>query len=384
MTQPGFYTDIEDEKTVAAAPQLTGNTARATWNFSADALNVNTSHYSPEARELLRWCFHYCIDPRHPMRRDEFARHLGYSDNVIYKIYTGTYKHPSTGEQLDVPEKLVAALRSFKRIQQERSMLGGRGFVVTPTVSAIWETCDLCRESQTPGFLFGASRIGKTFALEQYTLRNNHGSTKYVRLGASSGLHGMLRLLAEAVGVSPKSEAKRLIDRIQKAITPNMLLILDEVHLLTYTYRREAFWACIEVLREIYDRTGCGMLMCMTNLGKDRVARERRTELEQMFRRGVHTLELGTMPRVEDLQAICTDSGLEWPSPKLEAAAAGIIDKPYHIIRQLAREEGLTAIAERLRYARKLAAINHESLDWSHYVEAHYMILARATPPKSW
>lgn len=375
------------ELPVEAAPApagQTGYTARATWNFSADALNVNTSHYSPEARELLRWCYHFCIDQRHALRRDEFARRVGYSDNVIFKVFTGTYKHPQTGELLDVPDKLMAAMRQFRKVESERALLGNADFIITPSVRACWELFDLCRESQTPGFLYGASQIGKTAAAEQYVLRNNHGGTVYVRLGAASGLHGMLQKLAEAVGVSPKSAAKALLGRIKRAVTPNMLLIIDEVHLLLHTYRRESFWACIEVLREIYDETRCGMTLVMTNLGRDKFERDRRTELEQMFRRGVHRLELGVMPGRDDLTEILAGWGIALPAPATCVEAAGVRDRPHALVRQLAREDGLTAIMERLRYARKLAALAQEPLGWEHFIEAHYMILAKATPPKPW
>lgn len=383
MTSPRIH--LPDPADTPKAPDhVTGNNARASWNFSADAVNQNTSHYSADARELLRWCFHFCINPRHSLSRAEFARRVGYSDNVIFKIFTGSYRHPTTGEQLDVPEKLMHAMRQFRKVETERSMLGNKGFVITPSVRRAWNLCDLCRESQTPGFLYGASQIGKTAALEQYALRNNHGGTAYVRMGAASGMHGMLRLIAEAVGVSPKSEAKKLVDRIKKAITPNMLIILDEVHLLIYTYRREAFFACMEVLREIYDCTKCGMVFCMTNLGKTKVERERGNELEQIFRRGVHRVELGSMPTERDLGSIFTDVGLAYPDKHLSVDAAGVSDKPYAIIRQLAREEGLTAIMERLRYARKLSHIAKEDLAWEYFVEAHYLILAQSTPPQPW
>lgn len=361
-----------------------GNTARATWNFSADAVVANTAHYSAEARELLRWCFHFCIDPRHPIRREEFARRVGYSDNLIFKIFTGSYRHPKTGEQMDCPGKLLTAMKQFKSVEMERLLLGQTSFVMTPTVEAIFELCDLARESQTPGFLFGASRIGKTKALEQYTLRNNHGGTSYARMGAASGLHGMMRIIANAVGVSPKAECKKLIDRVKKAITPNQLVILDEVHLLVYTYRRESFFACVEVLREIYDECRCGMVLCATNLGRDKFERERRTELEQLFRRGVHRLELGSMPTMADLSAILADHSLQFPKQADKITLGSVVEKPFALIRQLAREEGLTAITERLRYASKIAALNREPLSWETFVEAHLTIQAKATPPQPW
>jgi len=56
------------------------------------------------------------------------------------------------------------------------------------------------------------------------------------------------------------------IDRIKRALAPNMLLILDEMHLLQYTYRINSFFACMEVIREIYDEVHCGLVLCGTTL----------------------------------------------------------------------------------------------------------------------
>lgn len=375
---------LAPERPKAAPENATGNNARASWNFSADAVNANTSHYSAEARELLRWCFNFCIDARHSLRREEFARRVGYSDNVIFKIFTGTYKHPQTGELMDVPAKLVRALRQFKKVETERALLGQKGFVQTPTVRSMWDHCDLARELQMPLMVIGGSQIGKTVSLEQYCLRNNHGSTPYVRMAASSGLHGMVRKVAEAVGVSPKSEAKRLLARIKNAISPNTLLILDEVHLLAYTYRRESFFACLEVLREIYDETQCGMILCMTTIGYGKIEVERKNALEQLCKRGPVPLKLGNMPTAADLKAIIGDWGLTWPTPRTVVEAAGVKEHPYALMRQLAREEGLTAIMARLYWARKLAGREDTSLTWEHVIEAHYTIMARATPPQAW
>jgi len=371
------------EQSAPSAP--VGNNARASWQFSADALAANTAHYSAEARELLRWCFAYCIDTRHPMHREEFARRVGYSDNVIYKLFTGTYKHPTTGARLDVPAKLMRAMRQFRKVETEREMLGDSEFVRTPTVNAMWDHCDIAREMQLPLMIVGSSQIGKTTALEQYRLRNNHGSTPYVRMAAASGLQGMVRAIATAVGVSPKSETKSLVARIKRAINSNTLLIIDEVHLLAYTYRKESFFACLEVIREIYDATQCGMILCMTTIGYGKIEAERRNALEQLCKRGPVPLKLGNMPTQGDVRAILKSWGLSWPKPADTAEAAGVQEHPYALVRQLAREDGLTAIITRLRWARKLARREGaESITWELFVEAHYTILSRAIAPKGW
>jgi len=50
------------------------------------------------------------------------------------------------------------------------------------------------------------------------------------------------------------------------------------------------------------------------------------------------------------------------------------------VLKTLALRDGLTAITERIRYARKLAARARQPLAWTHFVETHLSIQADKTP----
>lgn len=207
-----------------------------------------------------------------------------------------------------------------------------------------------------------------------------------VRIPASSGLGGMVRAIAEQVGVSPNGNVTDLIERVKRAITKNQLLILDEVHQLIYTYRKESFFACLEVIRSIYDYAKCGMVICTTNVFRARIEQERKAALEQLFRRGVHRVQLGDVVLAKDARMILDHHGLDWPEKllKFEFDLGGgqkIIEKPWEILRQLSKEEGLKAITERIRYARKFATKERRKLDWKHFTQAHLTIASNATAP---
>ncbi len=159
-------------------------------------------------------------------------------------------------------------------------------------------------------------------------------------------------------------------------------MILDEVHQLQYTYRRESFFACVEVIREIYDSVECGMVLCTTNVFRSRFESARKEELEQLFRRGGHQVQLGDIVRVEDLRPILTSSGLEWPDRNFSVEIAGVSDQPHEVLRKLAREGGLKAITERIRYGRRLATNALEPLSWAHFIHAHLIIETGAAAPK--
>ena len=381
------------ETEVAPVPQAnTGNNVRASWNFSLDDIRANTARYTAEAKDLLVAAFLWCNDDKHPLAKPDFAERVNSSDNTLYKIYTGKYRHPETNAQLQPSEELLGRIRDFLNDERERFEIGEKDFVMTPTARKIVNACRLALESRTPVFLVGPSHIGKTWALEyHFTPQNNHGRTVYCRMEAASGLGGMVKAIAKSLSISDKSNTADLIKRIKGALTKDMLLILDELHLLANTYRKGSFFACMEVIREIHDCAKCGMILSFTLLDEVRAAKQK--ELQQLWRRGVFKVLLPTMPTKEDLRLIFEHNGLKFPDPKYtvevffrgdDGKRTKIVEQPYEIIRQVAKDEALKAITERIRYARKLANKAGVKVNWSHFVDAHLRIAKQGEQEGEW
>lgn len=358
-----------------------GSTVRASWQFSLDDVRQNIAQYPEDASNALVAAFLWCIDPRHPLAKPDFARRVGASDNLLYKLYTGKYRSPE-GEQLFPADELIKAIQHFLTLEKERFDSGETQFVVTPTAKKIFNACELARESQSIVFLWGPSHIGKSWALEHHTASNNHGRTAYSRLEAASGLGGMVRRIATDLGISDNSSTAALIGRIKNGLTPETLLILDECHLLAYTYRKGSFHNCMEVIRELHDKSKAGIVLCFTLLDDVRAASQK--ELQQLWRRGVHKVPLPVMPTKADLAAILQHSGLHFPSASDRVTVNGATDKPYDVLRQLAKTEGLKAITERLRYGRKLANKTGDKLEWRHVIDAHLRIEKQARQEGEW
>lgn len=382
-TTPAEQIDSPDLQTARALVNV-GDTVRASWKFSLDNVRANIGYMSPEAKELLVWAFTWCIDAEHPLHFQEFATRLGYSENKLYKVYSGKDRHPETGQLMDLSAKIVDSLRKFKKLELQRAKLGRSKFVVTPTAKRIYQACDLARESQTPVMIYGASQIGKTETCRQYCIENNHGRSILVELEAVNGLGGVLKAIAVKLGISPKTNTPDLIERIKRAVTPDMVIILDEVHLLANTYRRQSFFACMEQIRRIWDAKKFGLVFTYTLLGYEDSEKHRKRELEQIFRRGVHKINLGDRPTVPDIAAILDAVGLELPGRYDEitvkvGTGAMITEQPYEMLKQIACEHGLKAIIERLRYGAKLAG--EDAITWEHVVKAHLLIARNATAP---
>lgn len=372
---------MANEDSTQGIKENPSDTVRASWNFSLDKIRENTAHYSSEEQESLIALFRWCIDPQHPMRRDEAARRIGCSGNLLYQLFTGVYRNPDKSLRGPSPE-LVRSIQEFLSLEAKRFASGDNEFVETPTAKMVFTACDLARESQSPVILWGPSHIGKTWSLAHYAAHNNHGKTFMTELEAASGLGGMVRTIADACGISDNSNTAALIDRIKRALTPNSLLIVDEVHLLKHTYRLGSFFACIEVLRRIYDKTRCGMVLSWTNL--DHLKSASQAELVQLWRRGVHKRALPIMPTKADLAAILHHAGMKFPEKGMRVSVRKIEEEPYEVLRSLAKHHGLKAITERIRYARKLAGKASERVNWTHFIDAHLRIEKQAQQEGEW
>lgn len=377
----------ENDQAAQSALTNLGNTVRASWPFSLDTIRSNIAYMSPEAKELLVWAFGWCTDHEHPVHMEEFCLRIGYSKNTLWKVLSGKYKHPEKGTLMDAPKELIKGIRDFRKIETQRQKLGRVGFVVTPTVRRIHAACDLARKSQTPVFLYGASQIGKTEACRQYCIDNNHGRSVLVELEAVNGLRGLLQAVAVKVGVNPNATTPDLIERLKRAVTRDMVVILDEVHLLANVYLRSSFFKCMETVRRIFvDHCKCGLVLTFTLLGYNAAEKEKARELEQIFRRGVHRYNLGDRPTVADVAAIVGGWDLEMPARKEEiTASAGstqITENVFERLGQLAKEEGLRAITERLRAAAEYAADKGDKIAWEHFVIIDAKISREALAPK--
>jgi DNA transposition AAA+ family ATPase len=359
--------------------QNTGNNVRASWNFSLHDVRVNLAHCNHEAKETLVSCFLWSIDPKHPVSRPEFAQAIGADPSTIYRIYSGKYINPTSRERLEAPAKLVQAAKVWLA-RQRKAYTPQSDFILTPTAERIFRACRLGQESKSVVFLWGRSHIGKTWALEKFAGDNNHGRTIYVRMKAASGLGGMVRRINERCGNSDKCNTADAVDRIKAALSPDMLIIIDEVHLLQYTYRLSSFFACLEVIREIHDEVGCGMVLCGTQLLLDKMRGGTHGEMEQLLRRGVHKVQLPDLPTRADLAAILDHHGMEFPAKKdtvnVTVDGQHIQEQPYELLRQLAKVEGLKAICERLRYAERIAGKSRKQASMAHFIEADVRIKA--------
>ena len=167
------------------------------------------------------------------------------------------------------------------------------------------------------------------------------------------------------------------------ALDQNKLLIIDEIHRVFTTHAKLQVMRCLDALRHIHDRTLCGLVLCGTNVFRDRLKEgEFFQYLKQLKRRGIYQLQLPSVPPDDDLKAIASHYGLSWPSDSLRNPSLPSRGTVLDIISHIAHEDGLAVYCTRLQDAIELANKKKQPVSWDHFVKAHNIAIKMAREVK--
>ncbi|MBQ6924820.1 MAG: AAA family ATPase [Kiritimatiellae bacterium] len=291
------------------------------------------------------------------------GRAVGMSGTTVYRLFTASYQ-----ASYDAVLEKVAKFRALTEERQKRKALG---FVETSTWKKVEAVCRQALNDQMPAFIYGPSQMGKTTCLLEFARRNNHGTTRYIRMPAAPSFSFFVKTVAAACGISPHhNSADELRERVCHALDSRNLLIVDEFHqaMVTVTDRRAA--TIMEFIREIYDRTGCGIVLCATDVGRREVEEGRNAgTYGQLRKRGMIKLVLPDMPPASDIRKIAAAFGL--PAPEGRVAES---------IRQMLKASGLGMYVKYLQSAHVLAAGRGEKPTWDTFAAVCDGMAALANP----
>lgn len=211
---------------------------------------------------------------------------------------------------------MVKKIRAFKEMTEKRDKEHTLGFVQTATAKAIFDVCDAALYDGMPSYVFGASQTGKTTALLEYQRTHNHGTTKYIRMGVRWSKRRLVRELARACKCfAEQAHTVELEERIARTLNNRMLLIIDEFHLAIETTTDLAAKEVVEYVREVYDLTHCGLVICGTKVAETGLESGKNALLfDQMRRRGLVKLVLPDVPKLADVNMFAREFGLERPT----------------------------------------------------------------------
>jgi len=280
----------------------------------AVAQAVARGQLTDDEGEEVWWLYNYAQD-HHLKEADLAARMKCYDKNTLYQVFRGSYGVYKDG-RCSSWSSVVQAIRAFKRVEVEEARKKNVGLIETEVKQTVWRCCDAALNDGMVSFIYGRTRIGKSVALQAYQREHNHGQTVYIEMGSGWTRTRFVRELARKFGNGVKAtKSWALEDAIFDTLKRSNLLIVDEFHkALTTTGERQSA-TVLEFIRDIRDRTRCGLVLCATKVGMERFETgANRQTFEQLIGRSIIKAVLPDRPPVRDLNAIARAFDLPLPT----------------------------------------------------------------------
>jgi DNA transposition AAA+ family ATPase len=373
--------------------QITPTTERSSaprrWSIPVDTVINTTADLPDDQRDALRWLAHYGTstgksinDVANLVQKDSGDP---YSAASIYAALTGRRK--DAGVSMDKLCEAVVRLR--RRVEETSARLGSR-YVETDMTRRIHDICRKAFSRHRLAFIFGASQIGKTSSLSEYQRTHNHGETHMFRMPCSGSLSMLIEQMAGHFGIPRGLSTEKVSRRVMDCFDERCLLIVDECH---HALTRSAYsHRPMEFLREVYDRRGCGMVLCGTDVLADHLRNDK--VLTQLWRRRSPGLviRLPAVPPERDLVEFANAFGLgQAPDSKLSVKYRGtdpvtgeerlmqFSANPRTLQNNLVTDQGLGSWVKLLEDAADAATADKKPLTWGRVLLAYCLAEAMET-----
>ena len=191
---------------------------------------------------------------------DQTGALVEYSGATMSRLFAGKYEGNL--------EKVVEQVDSFLDLEAEREKMKNDRFIENSIWESVRRLCDMAIKRNSIVRLVGPSQIGKTFCLREYARRAKI-QVCYVRIPAAPTFKLVVDAVCQAVGVNSSLRIEEARQRVAKAVGKNTLLIIDELHELVMSAGKGTAMKCMEWIREIWDNSQCGMVLCGTRSMED-------------------------------------------------------------------------------------------------------------------
>lgn len=375
----------------ATAPQVVMRPNNSGFKIPADQIRTAIQDLPDDQRELVWWFSQWA--KRNDLNREALGKVLRkpgtkdlYSSDSIIQLLTGG--RIRRGENI---EPMLDAIASLRKIEEDRAGQASSGFIVTRLAREIWSRCRKALKRQRIMFIFGESQIGKSEALKQYAKDNNHGETVYVEMPSGGSVSSLIFALAEHFNIPAKSGAKAdLRQRIIGCFDSRMLLIVDEAHRALRpgsTIGLESF----SFLRELWNKAQCGIVISLTNEGRDELIKGPHAKvLAQIWRRRITPLQLPNVPPDDDAALFAAAYGLPAATDKAITIEVSYYDtegaeqkqrhtkSPLALQREVLKSEGLGVWIGILQDAADMSQDLGKRITWGAVIKAHCQSQAEA------
>ena len=330
------------------------HSANGSLQISAQNFETALASYDDESADVLRFWFFTARERGWSLPKLQEA--TGISTSTLSRILRNVYDGDTPG----IIEKLRRARENFVEA------VSNPDFIETSLSRQMFAIFDKTRALGNVSILWGKMGIGKTTIIREYQRLNNHGRTVAIRFPAGATLSTFLKQVAKSCGLSPSGknhfELRGLIIKILSA--GKRLLIVDELHQAFLTCSPDVAVRCCELLREIADEAGCGMVLIGTEALEESILHgQYKDALAQLVDRGTVQIPLPAKPTRKDIEAFVGHYGHRLPGKEDTTGAKAIID-------DIITHSGLRKLTMHLRDGAAYANKREETYAWPHFVAA--------------
>mgnify|MGYP003310763247 CR=1 FL=1 len=328
---------------------------------------VARGQVTEEEGEEVWWLYNYAQE-NHLKESDLAAKMKSYDKNTLYQLFRGSYGVYKDG-RCSSWASVVQAIRAFKKVEIEEMKKKNVGLIETEVKQTVWRCCDAALNDGMVSFIYGRTRIGKSVALQAYQREHNHGQTVYIEMGSGWTRARFVRELARKFGNGVKAtKAWALEDAIFDTLKRSNLLIVDEFHKALTTVGEKQSATVLEFIRDIRDKTHCGLVLCATKVGMERFETGvNKQTFEQLIGRSIIKAVLPDRPPVRDLNTIAR--AFELPIPAGDDLKS---------VKELVATYGLDRFFAYLQKTYALTKKTKEPMSWAAFskVKNGYLALA--------
>lgn len=238
---------------------------------------------------------------------DQTGALVEYSGATMSRLFGGKYE--------GALDKVVRQIDAFLELEAERDKMRSDRFIENSVWNRVRNLCDFALMRNTVVRLIGPSQMGKTKCFEEY-MRRSQRQVCYVRIPAAPTLKLCVAAVAEAVGVNPSLRYEDARLRVARAVSRNTLLIVDELHELAMSAGKGTAMKVVEWIREVWDSSKCGLVLCGTSSMEDDLINDPRLKgwLAQIDQRCQRVVRLPDRLPMEDIRLAAAAYGISGPT----------------------------------------------------------------------
>jgi len=352
---------MNEVKTTEAAKDPSASLLIRTDESMRDVIDraIERNQLTPDQGEQIFWLHGHAID--HNLTLPMLSSRTGISKATLSLVFSG--KYPA-----DDWSQIVKRIIKFRQQSDSLVMAADVGFIETTTANLIFKLCKRALYDNMPAFIFGASHLGKTRSLEEFVRRCNSPAIKYLRCRSGMSKTRLARLLGETCNLRSldKLSSNEIIDRVVNSLNDSSLLILDEFHMCLNTVKPDVSRQLVEFIREVYDLSHCGLVLCATKVGLTSFEEgPNKLSFDQLRRRGILKVVLADVPPVKDINEFSRAFGLPYPH-----------GEELQFVKSLIKVRGLGVFIAYLSNAKRTVEAHNAkhpsepiALDWAYFLK---------------